>query len=171
MLEKYWHIHILLSRSGDAARKTMLLLSGFLWQHCGKNWSLKKTVYNISRRILESDIACSGSRKLSRKYNYIKRVAGGCKSSLPATCFLDKRFVWAICYLKLIAIPTAPGPAAQICNFHIPWWENLFWGQTGSQGSFFLLLFSWNHVIWRKSPVFPPVSLKEALLTTSYRSV
>ena len=44
-------------------------------------------VYNISRHTLESDIVCSESRNLSRKYNYIKRVAGGCKSSLPATCF------------------------------------------------------------------------------------
>ena len=39
------------------------LLLGFLWQHCGKNWNLRKMEGSISRRILVLDIVCLELRR------------------------------------------------------------------------------------------------------------
>ena len=39
------------------------LLLGFLWQHCGKNWTLRKMEGSISRRILVLDIVCLELRR------------------------------------------------------------------------------------------------------------
>ena len=43
---------------GDDVRIMTLLLLEFLWQHCEKNWSLRKMECNTSRHILALDIAC-----------------------------------------------------------------------------------------------------------------